>query len=391
MAATPEIGAERRGRAARELPLWKKLLFAVLPTALLLGGAELALRWTGAADRCPGYRDNILWVCDPLLYFRINPAQVIEGRPLNRAGFRSAEFEPRVEGATRVLALGDSCTYGLLSPDQTNGLEILSEPYPQKLQRLADERLGPGRLEVLNAGVPGYNTYQGLLLLRGKLRGLRPDVITIRYGWNDLAMAREQAFGNAFVESDSAVARFLENLLLRTKLYPFARRLGMEMRARSSATNGSAANFPDEWRPNVPLALYERNLRRLVDLGRAQGAEVWLLTSPDPFATPEDLARYAAADERSNAHLTLAVNGVPTFERLVEIHDEYNEVVRRVAAETGAPLVDMAALYGRHPAADLFAAGDVIHPTDAGHTLEAEALLALLRGGEAPPTGTEND
>ena len=152
MAATPEIGAEPRGHAARELPLWKKLLFAVLPTALLLGGAELTLRWSGAADRCPGYRDNILWVCDPLLYFRINPAQVIEGRPLNRAGFRSAEFEPRVEGATRVLALGDSRTYGLISPDQTNSLETLSEPYPQKLQRLADARLGPGRLEVLNAG-----------------------------------------------------------------------------------------------------------------------------------------------------------------------------------------------------------------------------------------------
>lgn len=362
---------------AAELPLLRKLFYALLPAALLLLGAEAALRWSGAADRCPGYRDSLLWACDPLLHFRINPNQVIGGKPLNRAGFRSRELEPDAPGARRVLALGDSCTYGLLSPDQVNNLEILAEPYPQKLERLAAERLGPGRLEVVNAGVPGYNTWQGVMLLRGKLRDVAADVITVRYGWNDIAMSAGPAGAGAYVESDSAAVRFFEDLLMRTKIYAFARRLGLEIAARSSATGGAGA-FSRDWRPDVPLDRYQRNLRRLVEIGRARGAEVWLLTSPDPLLTADDVARYEAAGERSNARLMLASNGIPGFARLAEIHAEYNDAVRRVAADTGARLIDMAALYREQPTTEMFAPGDVIHPTDAGHAFEAEVLYRNL-------------
>src|SRR5262249_39252829 len=154
---------------------------------------------------------------------------ILDGRPLTRGRFRGPEFGPRKPDVTRVLAIGDSCTYGLLSPDQTNGLDFLPDPYPGRLQELAEQRFGRGRVEVFNAGVRGYNSYQGLMLLRGELRDVRPDVMVVRLGWNDLAMSKEQAIGNAFDESDSRVVRAVEDVLLRTALYPFARRLGMAL------------------------------------------------------------------------------------------------------------------------------------------------------------------
>lgn len=372
------------------LSLAKKIVFALLPTVLLLVTAEAVLRWTGAAERCPGYENNFLWTCDPLLYFKIHPGQVIEGRPLNRLGFRGNDFGPRRDGATRVLALGDSCTYGVISRDQSNGIDFIHEPYPERLQRLADERLGAGKVEVFNGGVPGYNSYQGLMLLRGKLRDLHPDIVTVRFGWNDLAMSKEQAIGNAFTESDSWLVRRGEDLLMRTALYPFARRLGMMLRARSGDGGDSAAVVASGgvWRPNLPVERFAHNLRRIVEVARDQGAEVWLLTSPDPLTNSEDFERYAASDARSSAQLMLAMNRIPSFERLAEIHAQYNAAVRQVASETGARLVDLETEFRGRPASALFSPGDVIHPNEDGHQLEAEILLReiLQRAPLAPGT-----
>lgn len=365
-------------------------MFALLPTVVLLLAAEGLVRWWGAAERCPAYEDEILWACDPILYFKLNPGQRFGGKPLSREGFRGPDFGPRRPGVTRLLALGDSCTYGVLAPTDDSGFRILDEPYPARLDRLAAERLGRDGVEVYNAAVPGYNTYQGLLLLRGKLRHLDADVITVRFGWNDLAMSKEQAIGNAFEESDSAAVRWVEDLLLRTALYPFARRLGMEIRARLGSAAPAVPAAPRRWRPNVPLELFERNLRRIVDLGRERGSEVWLLTSPDPLGTEAGRRRYEAAPATSAAKQALEVNGLPSFERLAEIHAEYNDAVRRVAAETGATLVDLDRAFreSSDPAA-LFDGGDVMHPNEAGHQLEAEVLLRhlapLLPGGDGAP------
>jgi lysophospholipase L1-like esterase len=278
------------------------------------------------------------------------------------------------------LALGDSATFGVISPDPWNGVAILDLPYPERWQRLADERLGAGRVEVLNAGVPGYNSYQALLLLRSRLNGLQPDIITVRLGWNDLFLGRGET--DAVRESDNRLVRAAEDLLLRSAVYRFSRRLGMEIAHRLEAGRPSLPG-PGDWHPAVSVPTFERNLRRIIDIGRSEGAEVWLLTSPDPLVTPQDLERYRAAGPRSSAFLTLGLNRIPSFERLAEIHAQYNDAVRRVAAATGSPLIDMAALYRQRPAADLFGPFDVVHPNEAGHQLEAEILFEQL--SQRPP------
>src|SRR5207244_4303724 len=40
--------------------------------------------------------------------------------------------------------------------------------------------------EVLPLAVPGYSSHQGLAWLRRDLAGLRPDLVTLCYGWNDV-------------------------------------------------------------------------------------------------------------------------------------------------------------------------------------------------------------
>ena len=48
--------------------------------------------------------------------------------------------------------------------------------------------MAPGRqIEVYSMAVPAYTSYQGLNWLRRDIGSLKPDIVTICYGWNDVS------------------------------------------------------------------------------------------------------------------------------------------------------------------------------------------------------------
>jgi lysophospholipase L1-like esterase len=342
------------------------LLLAVVPVSALLAAGELAVRATGVAETCPNrFTQSRIWACDPILQFKVNPEIEPNGEPLNSAGFRGPEFGPKRPGVLRILALGDSCTFGYIVRAK---IGFVAQPYPLRLQHLVDRRLGPGRVEVLNAGLPGYNSFQGLLLLRTKLRGLEPDLVTVRFGWNDhfLSGAGEAA---AFREPATALGRAAQELLLRSKLYAFVRRLGLELRAwREPVSDQASAAFRGQrrWEPTLPPEDFARTLRRIVEVVRARGGDAWLLTAPRNPAPSPEAAQQLAAHNRLD------------FERLMQVHEDYAEIVRRVGAETGALVVDLESVYARHAGEPVFFESDVVHPSEGGHNLEAETLYSVL-------------
>lgn len=359
-----------------QISLPKKIAFALLPALALLVVAEIGARYTGAGTRCsnPWYAPA-MWACDPVLFFKLQPTLIVDQNTLNTQGFRSREFEwSRKPNTVRVLSLGDSCTFGMV---HGNPPKYVPKPYPQRLEDVAAERIGPNRVEALNAAVPGYNSFHGVMLLRTKLRGLRPDVITVRYGWNDHFISQGDA--GTFREVQNPAARAVEDVLLRTQLYPFALRLGLALRVKLGAYGKPAqAEIPREWKPTVPVEEYKHNLRRIVELGRAEGARVWLLTSPHAFLTMENAGRESGPNEWTERRV-LTWNALPSFERLIEIHEEYNRATREVGAEVGAPVIDMYEVYKRHADQSLFTSDDVCHPLQAGHDLEAETLYEMLQ------------
>jgi lysophospholipase L1-like esterase len=345
----------------------KRIVFASIPLLVLLGIAELVLRATDLAETCPNrFSASGIWVCDPILHFKLNPEILSTGERLNSDGFRGGEWGVKPPGVFRILALGDSCTFGLIARESFG---FVKQPYPIKLQRLVERRIGPDRVEVLNAGIPGYNSFHGVLLLRSRLRDLDPDLITVRYGWNDLFLSASGEGEASFREPESALALAVQDLALRTRLYAFARRLALELRAlRRPAADQAVSAFSQQlsWEPTIPLERFEHNLRRIIEIGRSRGAEVWLLTSPANPAPGEEAVALLSATNRLD------------FDELIRIHDEYNEAVRRVGRETGALVVDMAAVYARHPGTPVFLPTDIPHPTEGGHVLEAETLYSVL-------------
>lgn len=92
---------------------------------------------------------------------------------ISSAGLRDREFSrERVEGTYRVLALGDSFTFG-------QGVEA-TETWPKVLEGLL---AGPS--EVLNAGVTGWGTAQELLWLEEEGLAFRPDAVVVAFYSND--------------------------------------------------------------------------------------------------------------------------------------------------------------------------------------------------------------
>jgi lysophospholipase L1-like esterase len=360
---------ERRSPPA--LGVGKKILFALIPVVSLLALSEVVLRATGVARACSPKLNAAIAIgrCHPFLGYTSYPGVNIGGHVSNSDGFRSREFGPKPKGVFRVVALGDSCTFGMTAFKEG---WVAAMPYPQRLEQIAGQKIGPNRVDVLNAGIGGYNTFHGIMSLRTVLRNVEPDLITVRFGWNDHFWSPSAAGPR---EPSNAGLRALQDLLLRTEIYRLAMRIGNELRV-DAISGGSGV--PATRRPNATLEEFRHNLHRIVEVGTAMGAHVWLITTPDPFFSEQALQRYESLPPDAPARPLIGIHGLSSFRQLKEIHRRYAQVVREVGAELGVTVVDTAAIFDEMADETLFSLDDPVHPRQKGYDLEAEILYERL-------------
>lgn len=172
------------------------LVGSVLATLLIL---EIALRMIAHFDH--NYLDNL--VSEKQLVetrevqlgdiIRLHPDDkvVYELRPhlkgfftgqhisINSLGMRDKErSQDKPPGTFRILALGDSHTFGFgVRQDET---------WPSVLEDLLTENEPSRKFEVMNLGVPGYNTVQEVQVFSAKAEALQPDLVIINYCNNDM-------------------------------------------------------------------------------------------------------------------------------------------------------------------------------------------------------------
>jgi len=151
------------------------LLVSVIVCTL---AAEGFLR-TLAPQRVPRFPRG-LFLADPALVYRLTPgfrgvASTGEYRTslrIDRLGLREdRDYGSKPARTQRILALGDSFTMGV-------GVES-TEAFPKVLERLLSTTEGGGSVEVLNAGVPGYNTRQERTYLEREGLALQPDLVLL--------------------------------------------------------------------------------------------------------------------------------------------------------------------------------------------------------------------
>ena len=297
--------------------------------------------------------------------FRDNPKWEIR---LNSEGFRAGEISTRPDPSTvRIVCLGDSWTYGMpVGGEQT---------YPSRLASWLRVERPDTDYEVLNLGVLGYSSLQGLQLLKMRVLDLHPDIVVIGFGMNDsevpgyrdkdVVAAPSSSRSSMLARAKAGLKRaaqalesykFLEYqaLALTFRPKPISDYLKVE-----AGMNGSGLVDYGEIEPwtRVSPRDYESNIREMIRLVRARGAEVVLVDNELWEGSP------------------------------------YRAALKKIAEAAGAPFVDGQALVADarrtieknlEARLDLVERGNHFQPAPAGKTTVA---FRIYRGQVAVPKG----
>ncbi len=204
---------------------------------------------------------------DPLLFWRLIPNQ----GDINSAGFRSKKECALIKerDTKRIICLGDSITYGVWVKTE--------EAYPYILEEMLNANSDSLHFEVINAGVMGYSSLQGLRQIKRDLLKYKPDLITLLFGFDDNYPVvdysdKEQKTYNEYIFS-------LQKVLRNSKLYSLLE-ISL-LRARhwfTSGKNNLSQRIPDIIKRRVEPDDYRRNLEEIIKLARDNNFEVLFIT-----------------------------------------------------------------------------------------------------------------
>lgn len=280
----------------------------------------------------------------------------------NSLGYRSPERPlARPAGVLRILCAGGSTTFDLLaaSDDRT---------WPWRLEERLRRRRP--RLEVWNAGFPGWTSLESLISLAVRDADLGPGLVVVYQGDNDLQPGGYQPFDREYEHGHAELE--LRALGFDRPPLPWrSRSVLLERLAAPWARAGDPWASLDPGEPRHPhlapgaVATFERNVRSLAAVARAHGARVALVTQTIRVrgAQRADDLRYLAQWLPG-----LAPAAAPgELERL-------NQVLRALGAGEGMQVVDAAARAGWRD--EDFA--DPLHFSDRGSERFADFLAAEL-------------
>jgi len=258
--------------------------------------------------------------------------------PFNSQGYRGSEIpRPRKPGSTLIFAIGDSNTLGFHGEMDAN--------WPQYLEAILREKVRG--VQVVNAGVSGYSSFQGLRRFQEAL-SFQPDMVLISFGANDPMRVT--------VPDAEFAARRIRTLSLDQLL--------MSMRAGQlllAVVDRLAPGDRKQPVPRVSLREYRSNLAGIITTARANNIQVVLLTRPFRGESPDKLWWKNFAPEYNAATMEVGrEHGVPSIdiysffrgkeEAFVDeshcAEDGYRAMAREIAGRI-APLLERKQVAGR--------------------------------------------
>jgi|GEM_PF-1669318 len=209
------------------------------------------------------------WISfSPTLHYQMRPGFTgeIYKAPveINSFGFRGREFSIEKSDTFRIVCMGNSCTFG-------NEVK-LSETYPYLLEKRLKQRLGD-EVQVINAGIPGYSSYQGKILWEEKIAVLQPDIVVVSYGFNDRRTVPDigwqdgAEFFRRNAKAQSRMEFFRRSYLCKWLLHI------LNLDEKIPKIEGYAVRVDKEQ--------YEANMQEIAGEAKSAGAKVLFLGMPD--------------------------------------------------------------------------------------------------------------
>jgi lysophospholipase L1-like esterase len=291
---------------------------------------------------------------------------------INELGFRGPSFMPRKpEGIQRIAIFGGSSVFDANSKDYPDNI---GRDWPHRVERFL-RQMGHAQVEIINVGVPGYATFDSLGRLYSQVWMYEPDFVLLYNGWNDVKYFRlitpEEPLlshfkplpenGNPFIYYSG----WLDRLLSYSQLYIKFRNQYYSDRFRLG-TEGviPEGKYQDTYSPHA-VKQYRLNVQLFIDAARNIGATPILITQPT-LVSPHN-----SDAERQMIRYDYSLL---THDALVRAIDETYDVIRGVAKEKQAPLLELApAMNGKR---ELFI--DNIHLSEKGSDEVAMAVAKFV-------------
>ena len=197
---------------------------------------------------------------------------------VNSLGLRGRELGEKRPGTLRVLALGDSLTYGQGVADD--------DTLPAYLEVFLNELDPEGRTwEVVNAGHRAYDTRQEVALLAELGWRIEPDVVVVFWYWNDIYERPIRTTYENLSQKDGPVAfdtggRVEGWAWLRWQAVQVVRHSALAMYLYDRMNGRHHDPIAGKSR-EVGIAKLGQHLDRLLRMSEKMGFQPWFVVVPD--------------------------------------------------------------------------------------------------------------
>jgi len=228
------------------------------------------------------------------VYMLVPGARSVRGNiSINSQGFRGREIAPKKPPATiRIACLGGSTTFN-------NTATTDSHTYPALMERFLRDHYsaqagGGPRIEVINAGVPGYTSLESLIYFESKLLDYDLDVAVFHHGLNDAVfMTYFRDFASDYTHARKVFfvppPHLWEHSAFLSLIFPGHRSVGNPYRknqrgelAQLTLTDPSRLGVSEEEQRRCfkveRIDIFARNVCNFIYVARGQGVEPVLST-----------------------------------------------------------------------------------------------------------------
>lgn len=358
------LGAAEIVRLAARIISWTAisagitlLIVEILLRAYLgaAGSREQKIMYLYSLEEIRALQGNII----PVPYISYVPDPAYKGH--NDLGYRGPEIPiPKPQGIYRIVSMGGSTTY-------STGTTV-EESYPAFLESILRDEYGFHHVEVINAGVSGYSSWEVLASFAFRVLELEPDMLIYYGALNDLTV-RERLSSDCyrglnpqrglnghrglFVERNAELPASTLYRLVAISLDWMSNPLALDTSFEPSRVpckrDPGDTTLEKRLVANTPI-YFERNIRNLITLALAHNAQPVI----------SSWAYNVEADR-------------PQLWR--QSIDQHNAVTRQVATDMNIPYIDLAAEF---PVDSSFWEPDGVHLVAAGTYEQASRYAAFL-------------
>ncbi len=352
------------------------VLTGVVLGCLIVFVVEVACRrYMDRIDPAPTFYHGLMTFEQPPLDWALRARTVTEEKAYMREvvmttdtyGFRYPQDPviPKPPGTVRIFVLGASAGFGLYVQDD--------ETFSSLLEKYLTETVG--RVEVINACVPGYSAVQELQMLVFRVLPFDPDIVILFDGFNDLSAAVNSnatltPFGweNDMVEQFHRRRDLADQSIFRLAIADFSAYSGIFRMIRHVQT-AEKKNEGREYRDVDSAAVqnYRMMVQTMAAAARGHGSEVIVAPQPNLFygknsRTGGELS-FIAQEQNKRPNLW------PLLRRYTPL---YVAAAKEAAGASGAGFLDLTEAFKDASSPCLL---DMVHPTPHGHLMIAKRLL----------------